>query len=522
TGIEKNNAELVGAKVLKIGNYDSEYVIGIVSGILAIDSDFGIARRITNFISNAVVLNKLGILSSNTILTLEVLLRDGKTKKINLESAEWSLSFNWAYDKKKVPAKNETEVFFNENDSLPIYLSNFVKSPDDPFWFKFIPEDRMIYVQLNQVFDGDKESLLDFIKKVLSLYDEKVAEIDKFVIDLRFNEGGNGELVPALVSEFKQRNNSFEPGKLFIITGSNTFSAASIFIGQMLKATNSITVGNIADGPLNFSSDPIMFYLPHSNLLVNISRLYSQDGHPTDRRGFYPPDYYIPNTSKDYFLFSDPVLKAIKNNEVKSLKDILFNHGAKNFRSEFDKRKNINGLAKKWFPYTSYDLVLYTFNDLIPSEKYEEAVEISKLNTEVYPESIWGWFIMGMLCENMGQPDEALKCFNQLLAIEPYHIEAKWEYEKINAMLHPVNLDISIIESYIGEFEGRKILLEDGQLKYQVGSGKKRILIPISENYFLIENSSYRIVFVGTKDKVEKIRVIKWDGKTQVYKRVGQ
>ncbi|MBU1012839.1 MAG: hypothetical protein KKG99_07525, partial [Bacteroidetes bacterium] len=43
TGIEKNNAELVGAKVLKIGNYDSEYVIGIVSGILAIDSDFGIA-----------------------------------------------------------------------------------------------------------------------------------------------------------------------------------------------------------------------------------------------------------------------------------------------------------------------------------------------------------------------------------------------------------------------------------------------------------------------------------------------
>ncbi|MBU1012763.1 MAG: hypothetical protein KKG99_07145, partial [Bacteroidetes bacterium] len=521
-GIEKNNAELVGAKVLKIGNYDSEYVIGIVSGILAIDSDFGIARRITNFISNAVVLNKLDILSSNTILTLEVLLRDGKTKKINLESSEWSLSFTWAYDKKKVPTKNETEVFFNENDSLPIYLSTFVKSPNDPFWFKFIPEDRMIYVQLNQVFNGDKESLLGFTKRVLNLYDEKIAEIDKFVIDLRFNEGGDAGLVPAMVNEFKQRNDAFDKGKLLIITGSNTFSAASVFIGQMLKATNAITVGEIADGPLNFSSDPVMFFLPHSNLLVNISRLYSQDGHPTDRRGYYPPDYFIPHTSKDYFSFSDPVLKAIKNNEVKSLKDILFNHGAKNFRSEFDKRKNINGLAKKWFPYTSYDLALYAFNDLIPSEKYEEAVEISKLNTEVYPESIWGWFILGMLNENMGQPEEALKCFNQLLTIEPYHIEAKWEYEKIGATLNPVTVDESILKNYVGEFEGRKILLEDAQLKYQVGSGKKRVLTPISENYFLIENSSYRIIFVGTKNKVEKIRIIKWDGKTQVYKRVGQ
>jgi hypothetical protein len=32
-------------------------------------------------------------------------------------------------------------------------------------------------------------------------------------------------------------------------------------------------------------------------ILVNISRLYSQDGHPTDIRGYYPPDYYIPAKS---------------------------------------------------------------------------------------------------------------------------------------------------------------------------------------------------------------------------------
>jgi len=520
TGSDIKNAELVGARVLRIGNYDTESACQIVSEIIATDSDYGIARRITNFLSNAVVLSKLDIIGSNTILPLEILLKDGKTRKVNLESSEWSLSFNWAYDKTKVPTKSETKIFFGEKDSLPIYLSTFIKSPNDPFWFQYLPDNRMIYFQLNQIFDGSKESLLDFTRKVLSFYDEKTSTIDKFVIDLRFNEGGNGELVSELVREFKQRNNSLDKGKLFIITGNNTFSAASVFTGQMLKATNVITVGEIADGPLNFSSDPVMFYLPNSNLLVNISRLYSQDGHPTDHRGYYPPDYYIFNTSKDYFSLFDPVMEAIKGNKVKSLKDILYNEGFSNFKAEFEKRKKINGAAIRWFPYTSYDLALYAFNNLIPSQKYEEALEISQLNTVIYPESIWGWFIEGMLYENMGQLEEALKCFKELLILEPYHIEAKWEYEKIGAMLHPVIIDKSILESYTGEFEGRKILLEDGQLKYQVGDGKKRKLIPISEKYFLIENSSYRIVFFNTNNKAEKIRLIKWDGKTQVFKRI--
>ena len=519
TASDKKNVEFIGAKVLKIGNFETESAYRIVSDIIATNSDYGIARRITNFLSNAVILNKSGVIGSNTLLPLEVQLKNGELKKIKLESSEWMLSFNWAYDKKNVPTKNEIRAFFSDKDSLPIYLSTYIKSPNDPFCFQYILEDSMIYFQLNQVFDGNKESLLDFTKKVFSLYDDKTSEIDKFVIDLRFNEGGNTSLIPAIVEQFKQRSDSFKKCKLFIITGNSTFSAATAFIGQMLKSTNVITVGDIADGPLNFSSDPVMFFLQKSDLLMDISRLFLQDGHPTDHRGYYPPDYYIPYRSKDYFSFNDPILDAIKENKVKSLKNILYNEGSSNFKEEFEQREKTNGPVKKWFPYTSYDLALYAFNDLIPSEKYEEAVEISKLNTVIYPESIWGWFILGIMYENKGEVSEALRCYNQLLEIEPYHVEAKWARDKLLAMAEPVSLATSQLEKYVGDFEDRKILLEKGQLKYQVGDDEKRKLTPISETCFLIENSNYRVVFMMKNNISEMLKVIKWDGKTRLYKR---
>lgn len=521
TAVDTENSGLLGSRVLEIGNYDSDSAVQLLGEIIARDSDYGIIRRVTNYLSNAIVLEKLGIIHSKTTLPLKVLCSNGSSKEVSLASSEWRLSFTWAYDKKSVPSNREIVTIFEDSSKgLPLYLSGFLKSTD-PFWYTYLPEDKMIYFQMNQVFDGYNESLLDFTKRVLKIVDEKSPEIDKFVIDLRFNEGGNSDLVPALVQEFIQRNDSLKRGKLFIITGSNTFSAASIFIGQMLKATQAITVGEIADGPLNFSSDPVMFFLPHSHLLVNISRLYSQDGHPTDQRGFYPPDCYIPLTSKACFSFTDPVLEAIKENEVKSIKDILYHEGTTLYKSELEKRESLYGQYKSWFPYTSYDLALYVFNVLIPSGKYEESVEISMLNTVIYPESIWGWFILGMLYENMGIPSEAQNCFKRLLAIEPCHVEANWEYEKINALLEPVHLEPSLLENYMGEFEGRKIALEEGHLTYQTGEDKKRILTPISENYFLLEDSGYRIVFVTNHHRAEKIKMMKWDGKTEIYKRSG-
>ena len=431
TGADRENAGLLGARVLRMGKLDARSAYSRVGEIIAADSDHGIARLATNYLSNSVILKTLGIIDSQGFLPLEVLLQDGSEKKISVESAEWRMRFTLYYYKTQVPTNNEAKTIFDDKlDTLPLYLSRFIPSRV-PYWFEYIPGDRMIYLQYNNVANWNKDPFKDFTERLFKTYDEHLSEIDKFVIDVRFNSGGNGYLLPPFIREFALRKDSLTRGKLYIITGGHTFSAASNFIGRMLKNTSAITVGDIAAGPLNWCSDTLTFALPNSNLMFNLSTMFWQEGHATDNRGYYPPDYYIPATFKDYFSCSDPVLQAIKDNEATSLKDILFDEGVDKFRAEFQRRKEAYGPAEVWFPYTSFDLVLYTLFNLNPAGKMDEAWEISRLNTVLYPEDMRAWYFLADMNANKGQLKEALECYEKLLSIEPHFPEARSDYHQL-------------------------------------------------------------------------------------------
>ncbi|UCF05848.1 MAG: tetratricopeptide repeat protein [bacterium] len=380
------------------------------------------------------MLEALEIIDSRELLPLEVLLQNNSKKKVSVESAEWRTSFNLFYYRTRVPTHNETKSIFDDRlDTLPLYLSKFIPSRT-PYWFKYMPDDKMLYFQYNNVTDWSKEPFRDFTERLFTAYDEHVSEIDKFVIDVRFNTGGNGYLLPPFVREFVLRRDSLTRGKLFIITGGHTFSAASNFIGQILKSTSAVTVGDIAAGPLNWCSDIITFALPNSNLMANISTMFWQEGHATDNRGYYPPDYYFPTTFKDYVSCSDPVLEAIQSDEATSLKDILFNEGVDEFIAEFQKREKVHGPAESWFPYTSFDLTLYTLVTLAPAGKMDEAWEISRLNTVLYPEDIRAWYSLAEMNANRGELTEALECYKKLLSIEPYVPEARSNYYNLRLL----------------------------------------------------------------------------------------
>jgi tetratricopeptide (TPR) repeat protein len=140
-------------------------------------------------------------------------------------------------------------------------------------------------------------------------------------------------------------------------------------------------------------------------------------------------------------------------------------------------------------------MALFVFNRLIPAGKFEEAVYFSQLNTTIYPQSIWGWFILGMIFENTGDLQKAYNCFDQLLKIEPCHVEARWEYEKIGALLHPVKAEEELLQDYTGDYDGRKITLEGGHLEYQENGQEKLVLTPVNEFTFLLGKTGNRVYF---------------------------
>ncbi|MGD8781127.1 MAG: tetratricopeptide repeat protein [Ignavibacteria bacterium] len=431
TAADSINKELVGAEVLKLGKYDADSAYRLVGKTVARDSKHGIYRLTTNYLPNAIILKNLGIIDDEKQLELEVILQNGNKTKVTVNSAKWGMWNNWSWYKTNVPTSNKTvSIFDDKPDSLPLYLSKIIPSRI-PYWFEYLKDDRMIYFQFNTVTNWKDDPFGDFTKRLFQTFEENSAGIENFVIDLRFNEGGNGYLLPPFVREFIKREKLFKSTNIYIITGTHTFSAAPNFIGRMLNNTNAVTVGDIAAGPLNWCSDVLDLILPYSQLRVNISTMYWQEGHATDNRGYYPPDYYMPATFKDYFACKDHVLEAIKNDEVLSFKDVLLNEGADKFLEELSKKEKLYGDMKKWFPYTSFEIMLFAYFNLIPAEKFDDVVKILKFNTTLYPDDNRSWYALAEILKEIGLTKEALQAFEKLISMEPNTYEVNNDYRDL-------------------------------------------------------------------------------------------
>ncbi len=420
--------ELLGAEVLKIGNVEADEAYQQVAQIVSMDSGTGACWRTANYLPNAVILKVLGIVQNEKRLNLEITDARGTIKDAELPSAPWRMQNNWIWNKTAAPTGNPVKTIYDDHLSqLPPYLARMIPSRI-PYWFAYYPEQKLLFLQWNAVTNWSQDPFSEFTRKVFRAFDENLKEIDKFVIDLRFNEGGNGYLLPPFVQEFILRRDYLPRGKLFIVAGGATFSAAPNFIGQMLKQTSVITVGDIAPGPLNWCSDVLSFVLPHSKLIFNVSSMFWMTGHPMDKRGCYPPDVYLPQTYSDYVSWRDKPLEAIQANQVVPLKDILLKEGWDTFKTEFEGRKALYPDVKSWFPYTHFDLVMTTYFDLLQAEKTHDALELARFNSEFYPGDLRSWYGLAETAKELGAVDVALNAYEKLLAMEPNMTEIRSDY----------------------------------------------------------------------------------------------
>ena len=102
------------------------------------------------------------------------------------------------------------------------------------------------------------------------------------------------------------------PGRVSIIAGRSTCSAAGNFITDLLvgpQAANLRLVGESPGGGLNIYGDVRVVTLPASGIVVLISERYHERA-PGDDRLAIPPDRPVELTWDDYAAGRDPVLEA--------------------------------------------------------------------------------------------------------------------------------------------------------------------------------------------------------------------
>lgn len=317
--VSEEHADLLGAKLLSIDGRTIEsireplrtfsggtpaYRDQVAAGVLASPPQLHAAR----------------LADDDSSLNYELMLRNGERIK-----RRFSVSANETTHWKTLPPADRTPWSLQQ--------------PDKPFRFRDAPEIDALVVQLRQILDAEDQTLAAFLESM----EHMRAKLGRknIVLDMRANGGGNLLLAREFMNAWPRR----APGKFYVLTSRETFSAAIASIAYLKQAGGDRVsiVGEPVGDRLMFFSDGLPVQLPHSGLffLPAVIRMeYAkgcreyddcfeaivEEGRPTavsllklppDLKrlplavGTLEPDVHAPWTLESWLNGTDPAMQAI-------------------------------------------------------------------------------------------------------------------------------------------------------------------------------------------------------------------
>lgn len=202
-------------------------------------------------------------------------------------------------------------------DPLPLGWQNRTSF----FWDLYFPDQHIYYIQYNKCWSREAEeefgsgasalfmpSFNEFEKEVLKSI--KKQKIDKLVLDLRFNSGGNPQEWTKFVDKI-QKTRIAEKANIYLLIGRKTKNAAIINAVDVMNSLSPIMVGEDTGGKPNHLGEVKRFVLTTSNLIVNYSTAYFplvEEDIP-----YLTPEIKTPQSFEDYMFGSDAAFEFIKN-----------------------------------------------------------------------------------------------------------------------------------------------------------------------------------------------------------------
>lgn len=286
--------DLLGAQVLKFGTHEAAEVMEALSQIAPSDNAMTPKWTVPKFLMRfPVLLNGLGFQPESDRVTLTLRDQKGETRAVTLEAKVGMPDATWISAHQTYPGAD------------PLTL----KDRRSPYWFEFLPESKTVFCQYNSVRNDSSESLEAFCKRLFAFIQEN--PVERLVLDMRWNNGGNNFLNKPLVNGLIACDKINRRGRLFVIVGRNTFSAAMCGAAQIERFTNALFVGEPTGSRPNFVGEDVHITLPYSKLDISTSDLFWQNSHAMDYRTWIAPTLYAPPTFALYQAKRDPAMEAI-------------------------------------------------------------------------------------------------------------------------------------------------------------------------------------------------------------------
>jgi Peptidase family S41 len=278
--------QLVGRRIAAIQGRPIGEVLRLVDPLVTFDNPLSLAAHRSPYLVTAEILHGLGITPTAERATLSL---EG------LADVELTPVTRGAY----VTAMRTAFPLFLDGmpkRARPLMASRRGTSQ----WVTTLDRGRVVYFLYNTVLQDTTRTA----NRILRL--ARRAKTRRIVVDLRNNGGGDIGTYPYLLETLKTRAIN-RPGRLVVLIGRTTFSAAVHFATDLDQGTRAVFVGEPTGGSPNHYSDTDPVALEVSGYTINVPRIYfeKQPGRPGRRLDV---DVAVPLTGRDFFAGRDPVL----------------------------------------------------------------------------------------------------------------------------------------------------------------------------------------------------------------------
>lgn len=298
-GADAAHADLIGARVNSVGSLSAEAALSATHPYINVDNEMGYRAHGPQMLRFPSVLQAIGVEMADGA-KLNVTLRDGESRTAVVEPIDFPDQVHGSFFHPKFSYLHELE-----KESLPLYL----RDTQEPLRFEYLPEYKTVYVWFGAVVDPHGSTFKEFFGRVFDTVEGKQAE--QLVLDMRFNGGGNSDLIRPLIHGIIRSERINQKGHLWVIIGRHTFSAAQNTVNLLDRETRALFVGEPTGSRPAFVGESTWFVLPHSRTRVYCSSRYWQYMDSTDERIWVPPDIVAEMTIADYAANRDPAMEAI-------------------------------------------------------------------------------------------------------------------------------------------------------------------------------------------------------------------
>ena len=418
-GITEQHSRATGGRVVRIGNVDVEEARERVRNVVHRDNEMQIVSIAPRYLAIPEVLHALRITDSVDQVTYTIVDQRGRRVEVELDAIPDAYLSRLSNRPFLIPSEGDRVrmvMAWGDLSEMPLWLSD----PGNRFWYVYLPESRTMYVQLNGIRDKSDETMAAFFARVYAEVDRQ--QVDRLVLDLRHNGGGNNMLNLPVVHGIIERPELNRHGKVFVIISRHTFSAASHLVTYLERHTNAVFVGEPTGASPNHFGDAGPVDLPNSGLGIGASTMYWQNSlpRPFETRDWTPPDVSVAMTIEDFRTGRDPAMEAVlayaeTESLIERMVAALESDGAEAALAVY---RDFRADPKNAYASTETEINSLGYQ-LLGAGRAEDAVAVFQLNADAYPESANVWDSLGDGYEAAGDIARAIASYARALQVDP-------------------------------------------------------------------------------------------------------